>query len=786
MTPRDYVRNDEKLSCGIKQNRSKPRPNNETIFPLNDNYSVYVTSIPNEESWKDKVFSSLKNNFSILGYPSKFIITGEKLLFEIFNYLKTNHKENYFIYFMNNFRVSDPIYFSNSLTYIILKKHLIQISQTELALKLNVKITAINECLYTLYKFLKKTPEENLFILSLLKLNQLLETDFIQLFQHYAKNYFKFLEINFNISFNIIEDIDHLLSILHSVIKNNYTNFCNHLNVKNTKIVASSLCYIFVVFFKNARITQKDFITTFNKCSSYKINYGKFSELYSYFILNFNIFCKDTYSISIDSFLEDFLEDLSNWKHLNPNSIGEFDKIYYLNFMIELKNTLLKTGFKIVFVSKSKEIHYYFPQTFALTLICFTFRLKELFTFNSSHISEIFNYNLNNRYIIDKKNRLYPFIRNNLGRLQSQTYSKEDFIEILNSYIKEFFHSETSFILDLFNSCDLTPQNFAKLIGYRSGRLTSLIEVAKKNINFILPNTFNKFENFIYHYIPLNLQDYFISDLDNLKQTRHKEFVQNNIRYDFQCIPSRVKKRNNVNLQNILLSHLKKLLEGELPDAFFNFTYNPRVSGLFLKGIRKPDNHESLSSSNIDKFLFKPLLNKGRITVYDNSFFLCKITKEFINIYNKKYYSIPNHTPILRNILKNQLYSYSIETPVWLYLSNRKEYLTGHIDLTLTKENIIFVSDYKTSKEEMIRSLPQISTYGLLLKHNLLGINNSFNFEIKCITFSKDLAFIYNPNILQSEILNFIKLMNEKRENRLMDKFGNDLEEIIKDIIISL
>ena len=257
-----------------------------------------------------------------------------------------------------------------------------------------------------------------------------------------------------------------------------------------------------------------------------------------------------------------------------------------------------------------------------------------------------------------------------------------------------------------------------------------MIEVAKKSINFIALGTYNKLENFIHNYIPLNSQNQFINRLNSLQQIRHREYVQNHIRYDFQYIPNKISSINNSILRNTLLSHFTRLFEGKLPDAFFSFNYNPRVSDLYLKGVRqKGHKQEDLSSYDIERYLFNPLVKNGKIIVYNKSFFLCKITNNFITYYNNKFSSIPHHTPILREILSIQHESFSIETPVWLYLSNRQEYLTGHIDLNLTSKNIIYVSDYKSSITDMIRSLPQVSTYGLLLGNNLNNTNNSFNFK---------------------------------------------------------
>ncbi len=74
------------------------------------------------------------------------------------------------------------------------------------------------------------------------------------------------------------------------------------------------------------------------------------------------------------------------------------------------------------------------------------------------------------------------------------------------------------------------------------------------------------------------------------------------------------------------MTFLSKLLDGNLPDAFFILTYNPRASGLYLNGIRSEEQSVELSSYDIDKYLFNPLVDNGKIIIHNNSFFPCRIT----------------------------------------------------------------------------------------------------------------------------------------------------------------
>ncbi|MEJ2278003.1 MAG: hypothetical protein P8Y70_09695 [Candidatus Lokiarchaeota archaeon] len=120
----------------------------------------------------------------------------------------------------------------------------------------------------------------------------------------------------------------------------------------------------------------------------------------------------------------------------------------------------------------------------------------------------------------------------------------------------------------------------------------------------------------------------------------------------------------------------------------------------------------------------------------------------------------PGHGPILKNILIKDKNSIAIETPIWIEVNNT--YLTGHIDLIQLKKGIIYIIDYKP-EGNFIYSLPQVATYGLVFK-------KIFNIKkLNCISFNKDHAWEYKPEILLNEIRDY--LISQKIDTRIWENF---------------
>ncbi len=133
----------------------------------------------------------------------------------------------------------------------------------------------------------------------------------------------------------------------------------------------------------------------------------------------------------------------------------------------------------------------------------------------------------------------------------------------------------------------------------------------------------------------------------------------------------------------------------------------------------------------------------------------------------------PSHEAVLDKILEKNIDSIGTEIPVWSLFIDK--YLTGHIDLILCINDIIYVVDYKPEETphissrisySFIRSIPQVSSYALVLEREF-SIKN-----IKCITFNKEGAWIYNPNVALEEFNEFIKKNKTYRvEDRPWEEF---------------
>ena len=77
---------------------------------------------------------------------------------------------------------------------------------------------------------------------------------------------------------------------------------------------------------------------------------------------------------------------------------------------------------------------------------------------------------------------------------------------------------------------------------------------------------------------------------------------------------------------------------------------------------------------------------------------------------------------------------------------------TGHIDLMLySPENeTLIISDYKP-EGKYLPSLPQVAFYGMFFKR-LFKLDN-----VMCVSFSKDDAWVYDPEILKTDILDYLE-----------------------------
>ena len=190
-------------------------------------------------------------------------------------------------------------------------------------------------------------------------------------------------------------------------------------------------------------------------------------------------------------------------------------------------------------------------------------------------------------------------------------------------------------------------------------------------------------------------------------------------------------------------SYFKAVYKGKIPNNVFNSRANPRISQFKIKGLKSVFMH-SLSKKLIRAGRIKSLGPDSKLPKYAQ-----KVFKNFKNDIGKR----PGHDPILKNILIKDQDSIAIEIPVW------KKYedtiLTGHIDMIQIENNMIKVIDYKP-EGRFLMSLPQVATYGFLIK-SIFNIS-----DLSCISFNKDGAWEYKPDLLISDIKDYLLTQNVK------------------------
>ncbi|MFX1258753.1 MAG: hypothetical protein ACFFAN_12905, partial [Promethearchaeota archaeon] len=228
----------------------------------------------------------------------------------------------------------------------------------------------------------------------------------------------------------------------------------------------------------------------------------------------------------------------------------------------------------------------------------------------------------------------------------------------------------------------------------------------------------------------------------NKEDFYHHNFYHQHIRYSFSW--NYKHHTNKISILDPFLYEFKKLKNyferilseknAKLINSIFNSKQFPRISRFKISGLKsafiRSFSKKLVQSSKIKKLDQHSKLPIYAQTVYNNYF------KENLN-------KIPGHDPILKYILINDKDSIAKEVPIWKKVNNI--YLTGHIDLIQIEKNMVKVIDYKPEGNFLL-SLPQVAMYGLVIKSNL-KIKN-----LKCISFNKNEAWEYDPNILKLDI----------------------------------
>ncbi|MCF2138871.1 MAG: hypothetical protein K9W44_02290 [Candidatus Lokiarchaeota archaeon] len=216
-----------------------------------------------------------------------------------------------------------------------------------------------------------------------------------------------------------------------------------------------------------------------------------------------------------------------------------------------------------------------------------------------------------------------------------------------------------------------------------------------------------------------------------------------------------------------LLQYIRFTQSSEFPNNLFNNRYGLRCSSFRIRNLVK-DAQKKISLALVSqKHVSLIKINDVRASKAEGIEVLPKMAKIWYEINCQLHDKNPGHEPILQKIMELHQQALASEVPVWTstfdsitshrirpspYNCIASEEFTGHIDLLLfdEKDQSLIVADYKP-EEKFLRSLPQVAIYGLIMKQIL-------NYpKVKCVSFSREKAWIYNPEIIRTVVIEYIK-----------------------------
>ncbi|GAI87696.1 unnamed protein product, partial [marine sediment metagenome] len=334
----------------------------------------------------------------------------------------------------------------------------------------------------------------------------------------YTENVFKYIKLHlraFSIktSFKFTDaDINSIKEIYYKAIgsikfenyNKKFETFYNFLYRKQPAHLAAVLCFIFIKYFSDMEIYIEDYIEILNENENYQANITTLGNMTSKFTRDFyknHIFKESIYRKKTLYYLKLYLKRLKKWIYSNKRNfernylIDHLDLIFITNIM-EVYDKAISNGFQIIYINEHGEVFYYYPQLIALSLIFYglktTKELEELATVDKfkSYFDEERNYGYISNITV---NRLYPYIKDFLGRLKYQKFTRKSFIKYLKQKIKEFYHLESALLLKLFELTNFSFTKFCQELNIHGGKKTaSILSIIKKRVKFTDPQTFDK------------------------------------------------------------------------------------------------------------------------------------------------------------------------------------------------------------------------------------------------------------------------------------------------------
>ncbi len=197
-----------------------------------------------------------------------------------------------------------------------------------------------------------------------------------------------------------------------------------------------------------------------------------------------------------------------------------------------------------------------------------------------------------------------------------------------------------------------------------------------------------------------------------------------------------------------------------------------------IKSIIHKVKSKDIETEFIREYLINSLISNKKIREYSYDRLLVGLYRNLLKLvqqvdkkYRKENHGLKSpHKPILKKIMIKHPNAMASEVPVWKDLDG-SEYCVGSIDLILVNKNTLIIADLKDNETDMIKSLPQIVCYGIMLRELIFDTLSGFRaFDLKCICFSRNKVWEFEPVSLMQEIIDFIIKANELRETDLMSK----------------
>lgn len=663
-------------------------------------------------------------------------------------------------------------------------------STRKLAQIWNLNESDISRCFHFVVRYLKNLVNYG-FIFEVIPSDMLTLKDYRTLLLTYINKYTDIINksyVNFTISKadkkKIITIFDDALNNLDSYGElskaEQFTLFYDTIDIvaKPPYILGGVLILIYIKYFKNLKISNEFYAELLMK-KNISINSHILTLASNTFRENFFELDLENYRISTISHLKEYINIL-----IENNLIEEGDFQDVFDECIIFYDEAIDNGFIPYYKDNKNKKNYYNPQSMAFSLMFYSLRkiegledialikiLDPLYPEDSNRLSF--------RTITDTSfNYLYPFIKDYLGRLKYQKYTKEIFIDELNEEIKRSNRIDVKFVYKLYlwsldsevqlYGRDLTPSKFFKrLDAYKKPNVFIRIIIEDRR-SCTRKEIFLKFKKYIQHYLNGEYKDKALSYFNEFWERRKEELMEYRRKYEFKWIKEKVEKIDNIIIREFFCNFFSKLEKNEL--EIFDIFLNSEKRASMLKFIGDIGKYRFETSTINDYFIRDNNLIK-KIKKESKLHSIVNMTKKIYQIKEKENLGKNTHLIVENYLLENQPLILAKEIPVWKVLKNDK-FFTGHIDLIFIDSNEIIILDLKPSgKAEFLKSIPQLIAYAILLKARLMKFYERDEdlveqIRIKCMGFDKKQAWYFDPFILQDFIIPFLKYEKDKISHR--------------------